>query len=783
MRFDFVAKTADDGWQIHLFDHETGKDYVDPQSGTALLPDGRRLRRCGVSPNYFPVPDPAVLAVDVSNSPTDGDIKALCDAADERVLDTALSDLLSQAGAPGSVKVFGRYLFVTLIGNELWQRIDACAGTQSVELALCWADNDVGLNRLPWETLCSPKGFLASEPQIAITRRVKSTALQITLCPSTPRVLFVVGSPLSDRVIKPGAEYLGLLRALDCDGLYLQSHLLLEATPGRLQAAIKSFRPHVVHFICHGVAHGEAARLQLVDDNNLTQIVEMSCAALVSNLETDLNLPLPQAVVLSACATATSDELTTGRPFAAELVSSGIPMVIGMSGDIADTACRMFSKGFYRALLKGGDATTAAALGRRAAICYGGYDPASRLDWALPAVFLAARLTETRLSKGAAGIARTLHDLAHEIAPTPFPGFCDRFELLQDFSVFLAGRESHRERWREPKLVFAVSSPEADGDKEDAPRYGRTWLLRELAACAIRSGHIACLVEKNSTRSQGWPSDGTSLVNAIAVAAQRTAVKLKIAFNDFTWGPQNVMRVLDWQQSGNAPTDLPQEITSLRLQDEDFSRRFAAALRFDLSAMLASARAVYPEELHAGMRLLLLIDDVHRMSEAAKVLIYEIFGLDGIGGAQAEDSFRIVMTYAEKPDANQQNTIKMIEDWRGKTHGVLSGHLRPFSVDVDFDKGDRLPYKQFLLNWHDLNRATRQSIARPLTIGEPEKSSRMLDIFFSNLAGISEGVPSRLALDRSISVLIKNGIDSRFLREAADDDALKQALETNLRGG
>src|ERR1700760_573508 len=71
---------------------------------------------------------------------------------------------------------------------------------------------------------------------------------------------------------------------------------------------------------------------------------------------------------------------------AAALVSAGVPMVVGMSGEVADSACRLFTRRFYEALLQGESVAAATAEGRRAGLT--GADPYHTVDWAFPSLLL-----------------------------------------------------------------------------------------------------------------------------------------------------------------------------------------------------------------------------------------------------------------------------------------------------------------------------------------------------------------------------------------------------------
>jgi len=67
-----------------------------------------------------------------------------------------------------------------------------------------------------------------------------------------PRVLFAIGSRLTDPKVRPGAEFMGIMRHLERDGGSIYPSVLQEATRPVLAHALAAFRPDVVHFIGHG---------------------------------------------------------------------------------------------------------------------------------------------------------------------------------------------------------------------------------------------------------------------------------------------------------------------------------------------------------------------------------------------------------------------------------------------------------------------------------------------------------------------------------------------------
>src|ERR1019366_335603 len=120
------------------------------------------------------------------------------------------------------------------------------------------------LHRQPWEMMHNGTEFLARAfPRlVTVTRLVAGKPLEARQLGLPPRVLFVIGSKLDDPQIRPGAEYLGLLRQIRSENGERSIHTRIlctsadrperKITPSSLRQVVKDFQPDVVHFICHG---------------------------------------------------------------------------------------------------------------------------------------------------------------------------------------------------------------------------------------------------------------------------------------------------------------------------------------------------------------------------------------------------------------------------------------------------------------------------------------------------------------------------------------------------
>lgn len=151
MKFTVEAIRTAGGWDVIVHDPGTMLAALAPPGQVPVSAQGN-----------FPLP------------PAAEDLSSITDAfpqLDGAALQTALSKIVD--GTPGKKPVpFGRYLFLTLLGPDLWKKIDRAAGDQPIELVLAWDSAQTALHRLPWEMMHGEKTFLAEDPQIAVARQI-----------------------------------------------------------------------------------------------------------------------------------------------------------------------------------------------------------------------------------------------------------------------------------------------------------------------------------------------------------------------------------------------------------------------------------------------------------------------------------------------------------------------------------------------------------------------------------------------------------------------------------
>jgi hypothetical protein len=771
-----------DGWSVQAF-----------KDGARVEHSQRYLRRIAASPLPFPQPPQAE-----SEAIPSGELhRDLCTTLDGRKLADTYAELLDRINTDKAVERFGRYLFTCLLGESLWTQLYQLAGDEPMELAIAYAPPQAGstrernaIERLPWEMMHSADGFLATKPDVAITRRVIGCPQNARELKSLPKVLFVVGSGLDDSVIRPGAEYLGLIRSLSSSGLdvSLIAHLQLMATPQTLKQAVEWFQPDVIHFICHAGCDQKGCFLYLLDEDAPHAPKECYAPSLIQLLGLGagkMEASRLQVVVLNACSTA-QPSIEFGEvgqissPLAAELIRAGVPAVVGMAGEVSDQACRLFTRGFYSALLGQKDLEYATAQGRRAGIIGQGVShPASSLDWSLPTVFLADGMSVTHLAipPEAIRVARARDKIAREFAPLDsYPIFCGRLGVFESYNLLVAPPETQRTTSPGKQEFSMLALPASEADKADKTRnderFGRTWLLHELAGQMVRDGHIPCLVTADNIGVDELLKTPLGLLRDIINAALRTATIFKID----GWTAQNLLTLADWQPKTAAPATLPEEIRSYlagvaTVPDPNSQ---AMALRYDLlnlrQMILKQIASGGAEEkgLEASSKLILLIDDAHRLDTATTFLVTNLLGPSGLRGAAAQ--IRVVVTYAAVANDGQLDSVKKLIQWQGKNWV----HIQ--KLDRWKSPEDILMYKSFLLHWQMENLKT--GARKPLAL-RTDADAAILQLFFDEMQKVVRGYPSRLPspdvcekIHFFLNALPSARKELEIFREANDEDAL-----------
>ena len=663
---------------------------------------------------------------------------ALCNG-DLAALQSAQTDIVSRRAATS--EVYGRYLFETLIGTAAWNAIvsaAAASGARVAELALEWPATDSDLHRLPWEMMRAPSAFLVASrvPRIAITRVVAGTAAVASQLDLPPRALFVIGTAETDPDIRPGAELLGLLRQLKNQSRAVAPRVLERASPKRLRAVMESFKPQIVHFICHGDLDPKGRGfLELQADDDQPDPRRFGDQLLI---DLDVNGQLPQIVVLSACQSGAMLSGQQSAPLAAELVTGGVPIVVAMAGRVSDLACRLFTRRFGEAVIGGEPLLAATAEARRAPFA-AGMPPHKSIDWAYPAVFVSAAVP--------AGYAPTPRPAAPD--PTEIwvrsygvdrqPVFCGRQDILADFDRIVGPGDGG---------VLAVF-----GDSE----FGKSRILLELTAGAIRNGHVPFLIGSDS---KTWEPPRT--IDEFIVELRRS---IALACDTFGIDPPDPsqltllspLNIADPKMSSAVKFALgpaPAKVTPSAVRH---------ALRADLLDVAARVGTAH-QEMKSG-RPIVLLDAIDKYD---KELLTEL--LDGklIGhfgfGSNPDNRIPTVLTFSVAGPA--LDFLKSVVETPLPRPWLFRYGLNALRADGE----DLLAYERVLL--HPFNPNLLPNVSDRAWAVAGDADAALVTMWRDNFRLLLQGRPKNLT-DRILYVSAQIASTANYLREANDEDALR----------
>jgi hypothetical protein len=765
-------------------------------------------------------------------------VAALCQG-DPAAFRAGLADF--RARRAGSANDLGRYLGAVLLGATWWPAITAVARPAAdtlVELALAWPSERalLPLERLPWELVAlGPQPLVAGDkPRVAITRVVTPAAgMQAPAAPAPldlpPRVLFVVGTTLRNPRIRAASEILNILRGVDLPDRALHASLIEEATPKKVAAAIEAHRPQVVHFICHGDVEDGEGWLEMESDPPAQGPAHYTAAQILAMLQPSGVEALPAIVVLGACRSASNDdrlpgtqprlpaELASlpGEPVAtaslgARLVAGGVPIVIGMSGRVADVAARLFTERFQASVMAGEPLISATAYARRAPFVtpVGG---GASIDWAYPTVLLAETVDPGYTPTPALTVGQkdTLTSWIRSFAllPPGQPVFCQRGEFFDDFDLLLRGGKG---------VLVAHITP---GDDDEGAHWGKTRLIEQLAFSALRHGHLPLVVpphRKQPPRDMLKVLDllwkqvdfnerqleltPRALLLAQLADLERTRVSLPAGAADAVRAANTKTFVDDAKAAAAAAATSAQADADAAVDERRRARHLARvtaaaalakalgpagvsgraachALTVDLLAQLdsfearlralqAAALPTPPLWLRAPQiaRPVVLLDNLDQYEDTFVTAIAELVNQGGLGTVDVP--IPVVMTVMLDGGPSQAPLKTLAE---GKKGWLASRPLAPFA-----DADAMLAYQAVLLHPFNPHLFNYQNISSrvpfvPAATISPDVARTVEDYFRL----VVKGWPNRLAKD-SLYLAVKEGVSLAYFVTADDTDVLKQ---------
>ncbi|HUW09242.1 MAG TPA: CHAT domain-containing protein [Anaerolineae bacterium] len=303
-----------------------------------------------------------------------------------------------------------------------------------VRLTLAVESNATPLWRLPWEALHDGTGFLLLSGRFLFSRHplgFESTILSPT--PPPLRLLVVLASPDDERHQAVEEEIAIVQAALEkplMDGR-LQVKLLDDATLSQIGQTVRSFQPHVLHYIGQGVTdpQGGWSFLILQRDNGDEQHVHIG--DLLQLLRPADHL---QLVLLCGCHTLPDCGVTAFTDLSLGLLQVGVPAVMALQSPMVAGSSRSLGEAFYGALAHGDTVAEALQSGR---VLLHVTEEGTEVDWPIPTLYLrdsALRLVDPRTAArmpDAAGQRTAALDVGGLPLPAGFVGRKSELRLLR----------------------------------------------------------------------------------------------------------------------------------------------------------------------------------------------------------------------------------------------------------------------------------------------------------------------------------------------------------------
>jgi hypothetical protein len=388
------------------------------------------------------------------------------------------------------------------VGSTLWERLASGAigtelrkhiGTSRLYLDL----RSKSLDDYPWELLQDDQGFhLSTAAQICLGRPIPSPGPFTGQPPEADhplRVLVVVGSDPDDKNIKADEELVAIEAAAHARNDQVLLRALIRPAPGTIEADLKEFRPHVLHFIGHGSR--DIQDKPQIDVYNAANGQKDSWRA--SGIRDVFRQSPPRLVVLNAC-------LTSGAPTASTslveaFLNAGSIAVVTMMGEIRGDAAVALSKQFYESLFAGQAVDRALVSARLTvkdlAVGEGDqpHDPELRSNWPLPRLMVRGDI-ETAVTM--------TRSQSQSLPGLPKDDFVGRWNERWQVSQSMDGTHSR---------LALVSGRQA---------VGKTELLNTIAATCARHGEQVLMVNLGGASTGTWQD----VLRKIAEAAKKAGL-------------------------------------------------------------------------------------------------------------------------------------------------------------------------------------------------------------------------------------------------------------------
>jgi hypothetical protein len=292
-----------------------------------------------------------------------------------------LQDLVGKAN---DAVELGKKMKSLLFPGEVWNLFFASRSTMKQAgkgLRIRLRIDPPELSTLPWEYCYDDSfRFFALQRETPMVRYVaQNFAADNLSAPNPMKVLLAIAAPKNQAALNVDEEVKRVEENLAWLGDRVQLKVEKHITAEKLHGAL-GWRPHIFHFIGHGVIEGGKGALAFENIFGQTQLVD---ADQLMTLMGDTGV---KVVILNACKTAAHDARDAIMGVAPALVRAEIPAVIAMQFNVPDKTALGFTRDLYRFLAMGRPLDSAVTEMR-----IGAYIGSSdKYFWGIPAIFMRA---------------------------------------------------------------------------------------------------------------------------------------------------------------------------------------------------------------------------------------------------------------------------------------------------------------------------------------------------------------------------------------------------------
>jgi tetratricopeptide (TPR) repeat protein len=332
---------------------------------------------------------------------------------------------------------FGRSLYDAALGGavgELWRSRRQAAGRTPLRLVLRIDPASARpLLNLPWEYLHDGRDFLALSWRTPLSRLPWGVeAAPLGALDEPLRLLVQIAAPHGlgqNEVLNSAREEDLLLEALG--PARRAGRVEIEFTPNgtleALEAGLREFNPHVLHFTGHGVfdilRDSGLLLMERAGDHGRREVPNAAFAEVLERQGRALRM-----VFLAACQTAVAPRGEAFADLGPRLLAAGIPAVVAMQFSVLNRSAIALGAAFYQALADNDaldDAMTEARAAMRSA------SPNS-VDFAVPVLFLSdPACLQVNMAAGSAARPPAALGLGGLIAAQQFVGRTAELRELQ----------------------------------------------------------------------------------------------------------------------------------------------------------------------------------------------------------------------------------------------------------------------------------------------------------------------------------------------------------------